>query len=157
MFREKFVRAVFFALRWGVGGFFLYTASMKLLYVNRLQTTIESFYIVPESWSHPLACLGIACEIIVGIGLMIPRLCAGAALLGSVLTATFVGLFVQAWVRGLPIQCNCTSLEVQLVQNYPFEIAWRVALFLAMLVILWNACRKTKTYFNVARLDFSEM
>ena len=28
---------------------------------------------------------------------------------------------------------------------------------LLMLVILWNSCRKGKTYFNVTRLDFSEM
>ena len=32
-----------------------------------------------------------------------------------------------------------------------------LGLFLLMLVILWNSCRKGKTYFNVTRLDFSEM
>ena len=34
---------------------------------------------------------------------------------------------------------------------------WELGLFLLMLVILWNSCRKGKTYFNVTRLDFSEM
>ena len=92
----------------------------------------------------------------VGLGLLFRRTCAGAALLGSALTFTFVALFVQGWVRGLSLSCNCIGVERE-VTSYPFEVAWRLGLFLLMLVILWNSCRKGKTYFNVTRLDFSEM
>lgn len=38
-----------------------------------------------------------------------------------------------------------------------FEVAWRLVLFSLMLILLWDSCRKGKTYFNVSRLDFSEM
>ena len=67
-----------------------------------------------------------------------------------------MALFVQGWIRGLSLSCNCIGVERE-VTSYPFEVAWRLGLFALMLVILWNSCRKGKTYFNVTRLDFSEM
>jgi Methylamine utilisation protein MauE. len=145
-----------FLLRVGMGGFFLFVAGRKLLHLDQLQATIDRFSIFPEAWGHPLASLGVACEIVVGLGLLFRRTCAGAALLGSALTFTFVALFVQGWIRGLSLSCNCIGVERE-VTSYPFEVAWRLGLFALMLVILWNSCRKGKTYFNVTRLDFSEM
>lgn len=97
-----------------------------------------------------------SCEIVVGLGLLFRRTCAGAALLGSALTFTFVALFVQGWARGLSLSCNCIGVE-RAVTSYPFEVAWRLVLFSLMLILLWDSCRKGKTYFNVTRLDFSEM
>ena len=78
------------------------------------------------------------------------------SLLGSALTFTFVALFVQGWARGLSLSCNCIGVE-RAVTSYPFEVAWRLVLFFLMLILLWDSCRKGKTYFNVTRLDFSEM
>lgn len=156
MLREKIVRICLLLLRLGMGGFFLFVAGRKLFHLDQLQATIDRFAIFPEAWGHPLACLGVACEIVVGLGLLFRRTCASAALLGSALTFTFVALFVQGWIRGLALSCNCIGVERE-VTSYPFEVAWRLGLFLLMLVILWNSCRKGKTYFNVTRLDFSEM
>lgn len=156
MIREKIVRFCILFLRLGMGGFFLFVAGRKLLHLDQLQMTIDHFAIFPEAWSHPLACLGVACEIVVGVGLLIRKICSGAALLGSVLTFTFVALFIQGWIRGLSLSCNCIGVERE-VTNYPFEIMWRLVLFVLMLLILWTSCRKGKTYFNVTRLDFSEM
>lgn len=156
MLRERIVRICLLLLRLGMGGFFLFVAGRKLFHLDQLQATIDRFAIFPEAWGHPLACLGVACEMVVGLGLLFRRTCAGAALLGSALTFTFVALFVQGWIRGLALSCNCIGVERE-VTSYPFEVAWRLGLFLLMLVILWNSCRKGKTYFNVTRLDFSEM
>lgn len=156
MLREKIIRIFLLLLRLGMGGFFLFVAWSKLFHLDQLQATIDRFAIFPEAWGHPLACLGVACEMVVGLGLLFRRTCAGAALLGSALTFTFVALFVQGWIRGLALSCNCIGVERE-VTSYPFEVAWRLGLFLLMLVILWNSCRKGKTYFNVTRLDFSEM
>lgn len=156
MLREKIVRVCLLLLRLGMGGFFLFVAGRKLFHLDQLQATIDRFAIFPEAWGHPLACLGVACEMVVGLGLLFRRTSAGAALLGSALTFTFVTLFVQGWIRGLALSCNCIGVERE-VTSYPFEVAWRLGLFLLMLVILWNSCRKGKTYFNVTRLDFSEM
>lgn len=58
--------------------------------------------------------------------------------------------------RGLSLSCNCIGVE-RVVTSYPFEVAWRLVLFFLMLILLWDSCRKGKTYFNVTRLDFSEM
>ena len=150
MLREKIIRFCLLLLRLGMGGFFLFVAVRKLLHLDQLQETIDRFSIFPEAWGHPLACLGVSCEIAVG------RTCAGAALLGSALTFAFVALFVQGWARGLSLSCNCIGVE-RVVTSYPFEVAWRLVLFSLMLILLWDSCRKGKTYFNVTRLDFSEM
>lgn len=156
MLREKIVRTLLWLLRVGMGVFFLYVAIRKMLELDKLQETIERFALFPEAWSYPLACLGIACEVVVGIGLLIKRLSAGAALIGAGLTLMFVLLFVQGWARGLSLSCNCFGTD-HAVASYPYEIMVRLGLFALMLVILWNATRKGKTYFKVTRLDFSEM
>ena len=98
MLREKIIRFCLLLLRLGMGGFFLFVAVRKLLHLDQLQETIDRFSIFPEAWGHPLACLGVSCEIAVGMGLLFRRTCAGAALLGSALTFAFVALFVQGWV-----------------------------------------------------------
>ena len=98
MLKEKIVRFCLLLLRLGMGGFFLFVAARKLLHLDQLQETIDRFAIFPEAWGHPLACLGVSCEIAVGLGLLFRRTCAGAALLGSALTFTFVALFVQGWI-----------------------------------------------------------
>ena len=149
MLREKIIRFCLLLLRLGMGGFFLFVAVRKLLHLDQLQETIDRFSIFPEAWGHPLACLGVSCEIAVGLGLLFRRTCAGAAF-------AFVALFVQGWARGLSLSCNCIGVE-RVVTSYPFEVAWRLVLFSLMLILLWDSCRKGKTYFNVTRLDFSEM
>ena len=86
MLREKIIRFCLLLLRLGMGGFFLLVAGRKLFHLDQRQATIDRFAMFPEAWGHPLACLGVACEIVVGLGLLFRRTCAGAALLGSALT-----------------------------------------------------------------------
>ena len=78
MLREKIIRFCLLLLRLGMGGFFLFVAGRKLFHLDQLQATIDRFAIFPEAWGHPLACLGVACEIVVGLGLLFRRTCAGA-------------------------------------------------------------------------------
>ena len=68
MLREKIIRFCLLLLRLGMGGFFLFVAVRKLLHLDQLQETIDRFSIFPEAWGHPLACLGVSCEIAVGMG-----------------------------------------------------------------------------------------
>ena len=109
MLREKIVRTCMFLLRVGMGGFFLFVAGRKLLHLDQLQATIDRFSIFPEAWGHPLASLGVACEIVVGLGLLFRRTCAGAALLGSALTFTFVALFAGVDQGGFPFPATASG------------------------------------------------
>ncbi len=147
----------FLLLRWGMGLFFLAVAGGKLLHLDVLQATIDRFAVFPPAWSHPMACLGLSCELVTGLFLLFRRTCAGAAVLGSVLTFSFVAFYVQGWARGLSLACNCLGGEAKEVVSYPFEVGWRIGLFILMLLILWDCCRKNKFYFNFSRLDFSDM
>ena len=100
MLREKIVRFCLLLLRLGMGGFFLFVAVRKLLHLDQLQETIDRFAIFPEAWGHPLACLGVSCEIVVGLGLLFRRTCAGAGQKGSTQTIKIVGVFKVTLIRG---------------------------------------------------------
>ena len=63
-----------------------------------------------------------------------------------------LGLFF----RGLDLSCICLGVERE-VTNYPFEVAWRLVLFLAMLAVWYNASRRGGSWFKTVRLDFSEI
>lgn len=131
-------------------------AGRKLFHLDQLQATIDRFAIFPEAWGIPWPAWAWRAESWWVWDSSSAGPAPAPALLGSALTFTFVALFVQGWIRGLALSCNCIGVERE-VTSYPFEVAWRLGLFLLMLVILWNSCRKGKTYFNVTRLDFSEM
>ena len=155
MLREKIIRFCLLLLRLGMGAFF-FLLRAQAASSGPASGDDRPFFHFPGGLGASLACLGVSCEIAVGMGLLFRRTGAGAALLGSALTFAFVALFVQGWARGLSLSCNCIGVE-RVVTSYPFEVAWRLVLFSLMLILLWDSCRKGKTYFNVTRLDFSEM
>lgn len=156
MVKGRLLQVIFWVLRLSVSGFFLVIASKKLLAINKLQADIEKFDLFPVSWAIPLAYLGLACEFVVALGLLWRKTYAGAALIGSGMTAMFVTLFTQGWIRGLSLSCNCLGVE-RAVESYPFEIGWRLCLMIVMLLLLWDAIRRQKGTDSLSRLDFSNV
>ncbi len=128
---------------------------MKALKIDQLQADIERFDIAPPGWEWYLACLGIAVELGIGICFVCKRLYLAASIAGCLLTTGFVAIFVQAWIRGLHLSCNCLGVERE-ATVYPFEVGWRVVLFLAMFLVFWHA-RQKQPLFKSVRLDFSEI
>lgn len=153
---RKAIHLLFGMLRVSMGLFFLVVGGLKALKLDELSEDIRRFDMVPAGWEWYLACLGVGMELVIGVCLVCKRLYVAAALAGCAMTACFVGIFVQAWARGLKLSCNCLGIERE-ATNYPFEVAWRVALLLLMLVLLWDAAKRKERMFKPVRFDFSEM
>lgn len=156
MYRDKAIHIFFWILRVGTGAFFLTVGTMKAFHVDRLEADIERFDIVPQDWAWPVACMGIGVELVVGLCFILRKMYAGASLLGVGLGGCFVSLFVQGWIRGLPLSCSCLGVQRE-VDNYPFEVTWRLLLLGVMLLLFWDANHREKLYFKPVRLDFSDI
>lgn len=147
-------KIVFKVLRILMGLFFIYTAVMKLRELDAFVEEIDLFVLFPMEWQPWIAYLGIACELVVGICLVFKRAYVGAVLLTVAMYTVFLGLFIQAWIRGLSLSCHCTGKE-KVVESYPLEIGWRFALFLVALLLLWEIYRKHTKMFTAEKIRLS--
>ena len=145
-----------FLLRVGIGLFFMVTGLLKISSLNETADFLTRSSIFPECFSMPLACIGVAMELIVGICLLFRLAYRGAALWGCLMTSVFILLYTQAWIRGLELSCNCMGASHEIV-NYPLDTAVRVFLLGAMLILIWDS-RQSSTYlWKFRRLDFSDV
>lgn len=156
MFRFQFLRLVTKILSMGLGIFFIVIGLMKLFQLDLLRADIVRFQLFPDGWEWAIAPLGVACELVVGICLLFRKMYTAAAIIGSLMCFLFVTIFVQGWIRGLPLSCACLGVE-RVVDNYPLEIFWRLLLLGAMLVLVWDSMRQSRLFDKVVRLDFRDI
>ncbi len=140
-------------LRVGMGLFFLGTGLQKISGLNETaQFLIRSHLGLPEWLAMPLACTGVAMELIVGACLLGRYHYRGAAVWGVIMCSTFLLLYVQAWARGLSLSCNCLGSS-HVIENYPLDTGLRVLLLGALLLILWDSRQESFSLGGKRRLD----
>ncbi len=153
--RSAILRLMLNLVRLSLGVFFLYTSIAKVPDLPTTALFLTRSNIFPESASMPLACIGVAMEFVVGFCILF-RCCYFATSLWSlVMTSSFIALFVQAWIRGLDLSCNCTGVTEH-IANYPLEVGYRLLLAGACLITLWDAYRLSLIAKKGKPLDFSE-
>lgn len=145
-----------FLLRVGLGIFFLVTGILKIGGLDETAEFLTRSRLLPESFSMPLACLGVGMELVVAVCLIFRLLYRGAAAWGTVMTGTFLFLYAQAWVRGLELSCNCTGSTHDIV-NYPLDTGLRLLLVGAMLLLVWDSQSTKSNMWRVTPLDFSDV
>ncbi len=145
-----------FLVRLALGALFLYTGFSKVMDISGTAQTITQADILPVSYSLPLAYIGIAMEILLGFCLMFKLAYAATSLWTNVLCAVFLSIFVQAWIRGLDLSCNCLGMNSD-VQEYPLEICLRLLLLGASLCLSWDAFHPNRVDKKKRSLDFSEI
>lgn len=141
-------------LRLGMGAFFLCTSVLKVSGLGETADFLTRSRLLPELFSLPLACTGVAMEMLVGALLLCRRMYVGAALWGLVMCSVFLCLYAQAWARGLELSCNCTGTTHDIV-NYPLDTGLRLLLVGAMLLLLWDAQRRAAAPRPPRPCDFS--
>jgi hypothetical protein len=156
MYRDRIIDIFFTVLRVGMGLFFLIVGGRKVVQIDQLQADIVRFDFLPSGWEWIVACLAVALELVVGFSFVFKKLYQGATILGIAMACVFVSLFVQGWIRGLSLSCNCLGFEKEVV-SYPTEVGMRLLLLGLMLALFWDAFHRGKTLFKPKRLDFSEM
>ncbi|MBR5895321.1 MAG: DoxX family membrane protein [Akkermansia sp.] len=128
-------------LRVGLGVFFLVTGVLKIGDMGQTADFLTRSDILPEFFSMPLACIGIAMELVVAVCLIFRQSYRGAAVWGVVMTAVFLLLYMQAWARGLSLSCNCMGTTHEII-DYPQDTGVRLLLLGAMLLLVWDSRRR---------------
>lgn len=134
-----------------LGLFFLITGVLKLFRMEPFIDDIARFDLFPPNWEMWIAYLGIGCELVVGYCLLMRRLYESAVFLAIGMCSVFVGIFVQGWIRGLSLSCNCLGVE-RAVESYPFEVGWRLVLLLLVLSLFWEIRRGKHYSYTYGRL-----
>lgn len=145
-----------FLLRVGMGVFFVATGIMKIGGLDETADFLTRSRLLPEIFSMPIASIGVAMELVVGVCLLLRLTYRGAALWGSIMTGVFIFLYVQAWIRGLELSCNCLGSS-HIIVNYPLDTGMRLLLFGAMLVLVWDSRQSSSYLWKFRRLDFSDV
>ena len=145
-----------FLLRVGMGAFFLTTGLLKIHGLDETAQFLTRSRLLPEIFSMPLACTGVAMELVVGACLLLRAAYRGAALWGCVMTGVFLLLYAQAWARGLELSCNCLGATHEII-NYPLDTGMRALLLGAMLILLWDSRQPSALLWKFRRLDFSDV
>jgi uncharacterized membrane protein YphA (DoxX/SURF4 family) len=73
-------------------------------------------------------------ELVIGFGLLIPKMRRASSLLIMLLLFIFVGLHASAWIRGLDIDCGCYAIE-SVSSNYFLLISRNCALMIAAIFV----------------------
>ncbi len=155
MRKPLILRLLLFLLRIGIGIFFMIVASLKVAHLDETADFLTRSRLLPETFSLPLACIGVGMEGVVGICLLFCLAYRGAALWGTLMSSVFLFLYVQGWVRGLDLTCNCLGSAHSII-HYPTDISLRVLLLGAMLILLWDARQPHTKLWKFRRFDFSD-
>ena len=151
----RFINFLLLLLRLGLGGFFLLTGLQKLAGMDEMADFLTRSRILPAFFSMPLACIGLAMELVVAVCLLTRRSYRGATVWGVVMCSTFLLLYFQGWVRGLELSCNCLGSS-HTITDYPFDTGMRLLLLGAMLLLFWDSRRPAPTFMKLRKYEFED-
>jgi uncharacterized membrane protein YphA (DoxX/SURF4 family) len=151
----RFINFLLLLLRLGLGGFFLLTGLQKLAGMDEMADFLTRSRILPGFFSMPLACIGLAMELVVAVCLLTRRSYRGATVWGVVMCSVFLLLYFQGWMRGLELSCNCLGSSHE-ITNYPFDTGMRLLLLGAMLLLFWDSRRPAPTFMKLRKYEFED-
>lgn len=151
----RFINFLLLLLRLGLGGFFLLTGLQKLAGMDEMADFLTRSRILPAFFSMPLACIGLAMELVVSVCLLTRRSYRGATVWGVVMCSIFLLLYFQGWMRGLELSCNCLGSS-HTITDYPFDTGMRLLLLGAMLLLFWDSRRPAPTFMKLRKYEFED-
>lgn len=151
----RFINFLLLLLRLGLGGFFLLTGLQKLAGMDEMADFLTRSRILPAFFSMPLACIGLAMELVVAVSLLTRRSYRGATVWGVVMCSIFLLLYFQGWMRGLELNCNCLGSS-HTITDYPFDTGMRLLLLGAMLLLFWDSRRPAPTFMKLRKYEFED-
>lgn len=155
MGNSRLITLLMSLLRVGMGLFFLVTGVLKIAELGETQEFLTRSDLLPAWCSMPLACTGVAMELVVAVCLIFRLSYRGAAVWGVVMASVFLFLYAQAWARGLQLSCNCLG-TTHAITDYAQDTGARLLLLGAMLLLLWDSRRQESNLWKSRPLDFSD-
>jgi uncharacterized membrane protein YphA (DoxX/SURF4 family) len=101
------------AIRLAAAAIWLFAGIAKIADLEHFHSQVHAYELLPHALEAPFAYTLPFVEAGIGLYLALGLLVRPAAILGSVLMAAFIGAMVQAWARGLSLDCGCFGAVVQ--------------------------------------------
>ena len=131
----KFVNYIVLLVRLVLVAAFLLAAIPKIQDPVGFAGSVESYRILTGQAVLWVALVLPWLELVIGFGLLIPKMRRASSLLIILLLFIFVGLHASAWIRGLDIDCGCYAIE-SVSSNYFLLISRNCALIIAAVFVL---------------------
>ena len=131
----KFVNYIVLLVRLVLVAAFLLAAIPKIQDPVGFAGSVESYRILTGQAVLWVALVLPWLELIIGFGLLVPKMRRASSLLIILLLFIFVGLHASAWIRGLDIDCGCYAIE-SVSSNYFLLISRNCALIIAAVFVL---------------------
>ena len=131
----KFVNYIVLLVRLVLVAAFLLAAIPKIQDPVAFAISVESYRILTGQAVLWVALVLPWLELIIGLGLLVPKVRRASSLLIILLLFIFVGLHASAWIRGLDIDCGCYAIE-SVSSNYFLLISRNCALIIAAVFVL---------------------
>ena len=135
MDKMKFVNYIVLLVRLVLVAAFLLAAIPKIQDPVAFAISVESYRILTGQAVLWVALVLPWLELIIGLGLLVPKVRRASSLLIILLLFIFVGLHASAWIRGLDIDCGCYAIE-SVSSNYFLLISRNCALIIAAVFVL---------------------
>lgn len=100
-------------LRVLLAGVFAWAAIPKLLDPAEFALAIQNYRAVPDEIVGHLAVLLPVFELVIALGLLVPRYQRGAALLATLMLLVFAAAMGQARWRGIDLSCGCFGAALE--------------------------------------------
>lgn len=123
--------------------------------MNEMVDFLTRSQILPAFFSFPMACIGLSMELVVAACLICKKSYRGATAWGMVMCSVFLLLYLQGWMRGLELSCNCLGSTHE-ITDYPFDTGMRLLLLGAMLLLFWDSRRPSPTFMKLRKYEFED-
>lgn len=130
----KFVNCIVLLVRLVLVAAFLLAAIPKIQDPVAFAISVESYRVLTGQAVLWVALVLPWLELVIGFGLLIPKMRRVSSLLIMLLLFIFVGLHTSAWIRGLDIDCGCYAIE-SVSSNYFLLISRNCALMIAAIFV----------------------
>lgn len=130
----KFVNCIVLLVRLVLVAAFLLAAIPKIQDPVAFAISVESYRVLTGQAVLWVALVLPWLELVIGFGLLIPKMRRASSLLIMLLLFIFVGLHTSAWIRGLDIDCGCYAIE-SVSSNYFLLISRNCALMIAAIFV----------------------
>ncbi len=130
---------------------FAWAGGVKILHPSAFLQDLETYQLFPAVAALLIASYLPWLEVMAAVGLWIPALRRGAALLLLGLTVGFLIVIGVSWARGLDLSCGCLGASsVTTAAGYAQLVARDVAILVALSFLVW-AGRQSRMAFEATR------
>jgi len=124
----------------------------KLTDLTGFEAQVQAYQVLPHGLVPPFAYALPLVEVALGVYLLVGAFVRPVAIVSCVLMAVFICAELQAWARGLSIDCGCFGTTVK-TQVGATTVLRDLALGIPFYVLAWRPARKWSVDERMGRAD----